>query len=191
MPIALKFFFCCFHENSSAYWFLVRHLHGCEVFFLRASCVALFAHIHVLVVACETINTELPSFFLWLCFFCCCFASRIVIGGNLLVFCCLLYTRGDRWRYFGIIYDRLLHVFQLVSYTISTCAPPSYVAQLLMLCVFSSVTSSSWCVLQKLRQCRWMNFQFGLLGLRFSLNTILCFFFLSYLWSIISISAAI
>lgn len=143
-----------FRENSSAYWFLSRPTN--QPSSSCASCVALFAY-----TCLGLAKSSTPLF-------CGSFSYRDRRQSSGCFLPLLLSTR----RWLGLLtlfrnrlvrrpWNSILRRKSL-GCTISTWAPPSYVAQLLMLC-FSAVTSSRWCVLHKHgSKCRWMNFQFGL-----------------------------
>lgn len=126
------------------------------IFFLCLMCRSF--RIYTYVLACEIINTELLYFFLWLFF----------VSWSEAIFWFFFSQHGIAgcWRCCGIVYD-FFPMLGDPNFFTSTSAPSSYAAQLLLMLCFFSVISSRWCVLHKHGlKCRWMNFQFGLLGLR-------------------------
>lgn len=179
VPIG-SFFFSSIRENSSpAYWFLVVDIFmdvemGSSSY---DSCVSRLPSLNMYVlVGCEIINTE--RFFVALFF-----------GVS--------WSEAIFWRFFStrwIWLDGLLTLFRnclcfsfmlhivAIRCTVPTSTPPSYVAQLLMLCFTLLFHHAGVCSISMDRNVdEWIS-NLGCLG---------WFFLRLVLWSIISISAAI
>lgn len=118
-------------------------------FFLRLMCRVCMSW------SCEIINTELPYF---VALFSC-----SVIGGNLLVF--LSTTAGQLTALANdrVSFDYLPHGRPAIA-SIALCCPIIDVVLFFRRCYFITLVCAPQAELDK---SRWMNFQFGLLGLAF------------------------